>query len=57
MRSLILNDFVVASDTPGRLVELGYTIGGEELGHQPCDGLICATPTGSNKSWIENIAR
>src|SRR6059058_6116079 len=43
-RKVAVNDFVVAAGTPGRLIELGYTIGGEDLGKQPCDGLICATP-------------
>jgi NAD+ kinase len=49
-----VNDFVVAAGTPGRLIELGYTIGGEDLGKQPCDGLICATPTGSTAYNLSN---
>jgi len=53
-RKVAVNDFVVASDTPGRLIELGYTIGGEDLGKQPCDGLICATPTGSTAYNLSN---
>ena len=53
-RKVAVNDVVVASDTPGRLVELGYTIGGEDLGQQPCDGLICATPTGSTAYNLSN---
>ena len=44
-----VNDVVVASATLGRIVELGYAIGGEELGAQPCDGLICATPAGLDR--------
>ena len=31
------------------MIELGYAIGGEELGIQPCDGLICATPVGLDR--------
>jgi NAD+ kinase len=49
-----VNDVVVASATLGRMVELGYSIGGEDLGHQPCDGLICATPTGSTAYNLSN---
>jgi len=53
-KKVAVNDVVVASGTPGRLIELGYTIGGEELGKQPCDGLICATPTGSTAYNLSN---
>jgi NAD+ kinase len=46
-RRVAVNDVVVAGGELGRMIELSYSIGGEELGVQPCDGLICATPAGS----------
>jgi len=49
-----VNDVVVAGGSLGRMVELGYAIGGEDLGSQPCDGLICATPTGSTAYNLSN---
>jgi NAD+ kinase len=49
-----VNDVVVAGGTLGRMVELGYAIGGEDLGSQPCDGLICATPAGSTAYNLSN---
>src|SRR6185437_1406607 len=42
-----VNDAVITSATLGRIIELGYAIGGEDLGSQRCDGLVCATPPGS----------
>ena len=42
-----VNDVVVTSSRPGRMVELAWEIGGEMLETQPCDGLICCTPSGS----------
>lgn len=53
-RRVAVNDVVVAGDTLGRMIELSYAIGGEELGLQPCDGLICATPTGSTAYNLSN---
>jgi NAD+ kinase len=52
--AVAVNDVVVAGGTLGRMVELSYSIGGEELGVQPCDGLICATPGGSTAYNLSN---
>jgi NAD+ kinase len=49
-----VNDVVVASALIGRMVELRWAVGGEELGTVPCDGLICSTPTGSTAYNLSN---
>ncbi len=49
-----VNDVVFTSAVIGRMVELGWAIGGEDLGVQPCDGLICATPSGSTAYNLSN---
>ncbi|HEV2591785.1 MAG TPA: NAD(+)/NADH kinase [Gaiellaceae bacterium] len=53
-RHVAVNDVVVAGGELGRMIELSYSIGGEELGVQPCDGLICATPAGSTAYNLSN---
>ena len=53
-QALALNDVVVLSSVRGRMVELQWALGGEDLGTQPCDGMICATPTGSTAYNLSN---
>ena len=53
-RGTAINDVVVLSSVRGRMVELAWALGGEHLGVQPCDGLICATPTGSTAYNLSN---
>jgi NAD+ kinase len=53
-RMVAVNDVVTASSTLGRMVELQWNVGGEDLGRVPCDGLICATPSGSTAYNLSN---
>ena len=49
-----VNDVVVTSASLGRMVELDLAVGGEPLGKQPCDGIICSTPSGSTAYNLSN---
>src|SRR5919204_5599306 len=49
-----VNDVVVTSSSLGRMIELGWAIGGEDLGSLPCDGMICSTPSGSTAYNLSN---
>jgi NAD+ kinase len=53
-RHIAVNDIVATSSTLGRMVELSWAVGGEDLGSVPCDGMICATPTGSTAYNFSN---
>jgi NAD+ kinase len=53
-RSVAVNDVVVSSASLGRMIELDLAVGGEELGRQPCDGIICSTPSGSTAYNLSN---
>jgi NAD+ kinase len=53
-RGAAINDVVVLSAIRGRMVELSWALGGEDLGVQPCDGMICATPSGSTAYNLSN---
>jgi len=49
-----VNDVVATSSTLGRMIELGWTIAGEDLGVVSCDGMICSTPSGSTAYNLSN---
>ena len=49
-----MNDVVVTSSTLGRMVELAWAVGGEDLGTVPCDGMIVSTPSGSTAYNLSN---
>jgi NAD+ kinase len=53
-RARAVNDIVANSSTLGRMVNLAWSVGGEELGDVPCDGVICATPSGSTAYNLSN---
>jgi NAD+ kinase len=52
--SRAVNDAVIASGELGRMIELELVVGGEQLGKQPCDGIICSTPSGSTAYNLSN---
>jgi NAD+ kinase len=49
-----VNDVVATSSRLGHMVELGYAVGDEDLGVLPCDGVLCATPSGSTAYNLSN---
>jgi NAD+ kinase len=53
-RFVAVNDAVVTSGELGRMVELEWSVGGENFGRVPCDGLICSTPSGSTAYNLSN---
>jgi NAD+ kinase len=54
LRGAAINDVVVLSSIKGRMVELAWALGGEDMGVQPCDGMICASPAGSTAYNLSN---
>lgn len=53
-RHAAINDVVVASSIIGRMIELGWAVGGEDLGELHCDGVLCSTPSGSTGYNLSN---
>ncbi len=51
---IALNDLSVHRKVGGRVAELAYAVGGEEVGSVRCDGLVVATPAGSTGYNLAN---
>jgi NAD+ kinase len=49
-----MNDVAFARRPHGRVAELSYRVGDEEVGHVRCDGLVAATPQGSTGYNLAN---
>jgi NAD+ kinase len=49
-----VNDVVVTSATLGRMIELAWSVAGEDMGTVPCDGMIISTPSGSTAYNLSN---
>jgi len=49
-----LNDVSFTRQPHRRVAELAYLVGGEEIGHVRCDGLVAATPAGSTGYNLAN---
>ncbi len=53
-RRLALNDIAFTRRPDHRVADLAYQLGGKEVGHVRCDGLVAATPTGSTGYNLAN---
>lgn len=51
---LALNDVSFTRRPHHRVAELSYRLGGQEVGHVSCDGLVAATPVGSTGYNLAN---
>jgi NAD+ kinase len=51
---IALNDVSFIRKPHGRVAELSYRLGGREVGHVRCDGLVAATPAGSTGYNLAN---
>jgi len=51
---IAINDLALHRRVGGRVAELSYAVGGEEVGSVRCDGLVVATPAGSTGYNLAN---
>jgi NAD+ kinase len=54
LTQLALNDVSLIRRQHSRVAELAYRLGGKEVGHVRCDGLVAATPAGSTGYNLAN---
>lgn len=52
--TVALNDISLMRRPHGRVAELSYKLGGREVGHVRCDGLVASTPAGSTGYNLAN---
>ena len=53
-RRIGINDISFHREPNSRVAELEYLVGGEQLGHVRCDGLVASTPVGSTGYNLAN---
>jgi NAD+ kinase len=53
-RHVAVNDVVATSSTLGRMVDVAWSLGDEDLGTMGCDGIVCSTPSGSTAYNLSN---
>jgi NAD+ kinase len=53
-KAIAFNDVTFNRRAQGPVAELAYRLGGEEIGHVRCDGLVAATPAGSTGYNLAN---
>ena len=53
-RHTAVNDVALHRRVGGRVAQLAYAVGGEEIGSVRCDGLVVATPAGSTGYNLAN---
>ncbi len=53
-REIAINDVSFTRRPHQRVAELSYSVGGREVGHVRCDGLVAATPAGSTGYNLAN---
>jgi NAD+ kinase len=53
-KPVALNDVSFTRRPHSRVAELSYSLGGQEVGHVRCDGLVAATPAGSTGYNLAN---
>ena len=51
---MAVNDVVATSSTLGRMVDVAWSLGDEDLGMMGCDGIVCSTPSGSTAYNLSN---